>query len=390
MSFLRLTLLLAGVLAALAITTSAQESPLPPIFTAPLPDAPELAQRGAYAVGVTTLTTAGERPLTMEVWYPADRPMPQTSTTLYLDPTVAPDFMFRSRAERDAPPLEGEAAFPLIVISHGLSGTRLQLTYLGDFLASRGAVVAAIDHADPPDLLRAYPRALLHRPADIAEVIDSLLRSGGVNGTIVLHPQIDPDRLGLIGYSFGGYGVLVAGGAGITAALAAHPLLDDDIARYQAGGWPVDPRIRALMVFAPYGMDVPPPLTSFWDAAGLAAIRLPLLIVVGSADEVAGYESGALAIFDRAVNSARCLLVWEGAGHNAPVNPRPAGAGFGAASWDPARLNNIAQHFAAAFFGQHVQEGDYVRYLAFDPANKPWPGFAPGTTEGMQYRCAAP
>ena len=48
--------------------------------------------------------------------------------------------------------------------------------------------------------------------------------------------------------------------------------------------------------------------------------------------------------------------------------------------WDTVRMNNIAQHFVAAFLGLHLQgEAGMARYLA--PG---WAGFAPGTALGLR------
>ena len=57
--------------------------------------------------------------------------------------------------------------------------------------------------------------------------------------------------------------------------------------------------------------------TGYWDAAGLAGIRTPVLFVAGSVDDISGYEKGTRAIFDGAVNSDRYLLTFLAANHNA-------------------------------------------------------------------------
>jgi hypothetical protein len=48
--------------------------------------------------------------------------------------------------------------------------------------------------------------------------------------------------------------------------------------------------------------------------------------------------------------------------------------------WDTLRMNGIAQHFAAAFLGLHLQaDPGMARYLDEDFA-----GFQPGTTDGLR------
>ena len=56
-------------------------------------------------------------------------------------------FELQGDAYRDAPALES-GSFPLILLSHGFTGYRTQMFYLGEHLASHGYVVVGIDHKD--------------------------------------------------------------------------------------------------------------------------------------------------------------------------------------------------------------------------------------------------
>jgi hypothetical protein len=118
-------------------------------------DAPELAYRGPYVVGVRTLEVVNpdqidilnysdenpdaryDRPLTLEVWYPAVRPGNKPEVTTYQDVLGSgpgnPDrplipFEFAGRALRDAKP-DFEESYPLVIVSHGYPGSRVLLTY---------------------------------------------------------------------------------------------------------------------------------------------------------------------------------------------------------------------------------------------------------------------
>ena len=83
-----------------------------------------------------------DRPLKIEVWYPAALPAKVNATTTYhevmgtrgdsLRPLIP--FMFKGRAVRDAVPSSKEGAFPLIVVSHGYVGSRYLMTYLTENL----------------------------------------------------------------------------------------------------------------------------------------------------------------------------------------------------------------------------------------------------------------
>ena len=158
----------------------------------------------------------------------------------------------------------------------------------------------------------------------------------------------------------------------------------------------------------------------FWDAEGLKGIRTPVMFVAGSADDVSGYEKGTRAIYQGAVNADRYLLTFINANHNAAA-PIPAPAEtyatfrgratpfthYADPVWDTARMNNIFNHFATAFFGLHLKgEQDKQAYLdvvpngkdavyAVDREGKPtaahtyWKGFKRGTAVGPDPRARA-
>ena len=120
-------------------------------------------------------------------------------------------------------------------------------------------------------------------------------------------------------FSMGGYGLMnvIGGGyseAGITANNAPPNRLLSDRAATNPRVRQVDPRIRAAIAVAPWGMQ-----NGFWDAAGLDGVKTPVLFVAGSADSVAGYEKGTRALFTGAVRADRYLLTFVDANHNAGI-----------------------------------------------------------------------
>ena len=141
----------------------------------------------------------------------------------------------------------------------------------------------------------------------------------------------------------------------------------------------MDPRIRAAIAIAPWGMR-----EGVWDAEGLRGIKTPVLFVAGSADDIAGYEKGARAIYEGAINADRYLLTFIGANHNAgaPIPaPEETYAARGAQPpgflhyadpvWDTARMNNILAHFSTAYFGLLLKgEADKPGYLDVVPNGK--------------------
>ena len=216
-----------------------------------------------------------------------------------------------------------------------------------------------------------------------------------------LNGLLNADDTGLIGYSMGGYGVINVAGAGYSLqasqffssmsngskALQRRTFGNQD---FEAS---IDPRIKAVVAFAPWGMT-----RGVWNAKGLSGINIPALFVAGSMDDISGYEKGTKAIFEGAVNSDRYLLTYVNARHNVAPNPPPAESlepglhldeylRYADSVWDMRRINNINQHFVTAFLGWHLKKKDgHASYLTIDnnEEKQEWPGFKPRTTVGLK------
>ncbi|WP_299963278.1 dienelactone hydrolase [uncultured Roseobacter sp.] len=415
----------AAVIAAPVLATAALANPIDLIR----PDAPELAPYGTSPVGVRTLTLTNpdqidivntvdglepvyDRPLTVEIWYPAAAGTVPGGTYTSLLRDGRTEVSLSGRAARDAAPATG-AQYPLIVISHGYPGNRFLMSHLGENLASKGFVTVSIDHTDSTYADQdAFGATLYHRPVDQSFVLDQMAALPGELGSI-----IDSDTVGLIGYSMGGYGALIFGGAGVTQAAteftwgAPAGLLTRHLAGSETHEALMDPRLKAIIAIGPWGRNA-----DFWDANGLAGLRVPTLLMAGGSDDVSGYAA-IRAIFDEATGTDRHLLTFEHANHNAaaPI-PAPAEAWapvaeldfvpfehYADAVWDTTRMNNIAQHFATAFFDLHLKADlDKQAYfeltpdadagiIALDEDGLPsedhtyWTGFAPRTAKGLRF-----
>ena len=329
------------------------------------PDAPPLAARGTHSVGVRTLTindASRKRALTLEVWYPAKLQSGQTETTIYKATIGASKFDLAGKAARDASVETGK--FPLIILSHGQAGSRYIMTYLTEHLASRGYVVAAIDHTGstydditPP----AYISSLVDRPLDI------LFSIGEVAKAIT---TADANNVGLMGYSYGGYSVLNAAGVGLDKAnLEAYckasnnegpcfalPFFDGIVPARGMNVVKPDPRVKAVMAFAPYGVP-------WLSPAQLAAMRVPLFVACGEGDDVAVYARDAKTAYTRSGSSSKYLLSLQSASHNAWTNNPPESVRNNWADyerwfepvWDRERLNDITKHFATAFMDTNLR-----------------------------------
>jgi predicted dienelactone hydrolase len=396
-------------------------------------DAPELAYRGDYSVGVQTVEVLNhdeidiinwteenlnplyDRALTVEVWYPARLEKRDKEITTYRDVLGSgagnPDrplrpFEFSGRAARGAMVDLAGGPYPLVIVSHGYPGSRMLLTYLTENLASKGYVVVAIDHTESTHAdANAFGSTLLNRTLDINFVLAEM-SAMGTSGHSFLLGMVDADNTAIVGYSMGGYGALNAAGAGYTEASVSYPwaVPGGHLARLQQGttayAAELDPRIRAMVALAPWGG-----CCGFWDTTGLAGIEIPSLFIVGKQDETSGYAN-VRWLFDNAVNSDRYLLAYESAIHEIAVNPAPPLAEayyreyvhYQEPGWDNRRLNNVNQHFITAFLGWKLK-GDFDEYKPYLDLEEPisndsdrtdeedpsyWKGFTNWSAIGME------
>ncbi|MCX7298890.1 MAG: dienelactone hydrolase [Rhodobacterales bacterium] len=393
------------------------------------PDAPELVAFGPHCIGVRTITVINpgqpdvvratetevpvyDRALKVEIWYPAaDDTVPGGTYNTVLRDGVTPAVL-SGRAAQDAAVRTG-GRFPLVIISHGHPGNRFLLSPYAENLASKGYVVASIDHRDSTyDDLGAFGATLVHRPWDLKAVLDQLAGRGDDLGAVT-----DTSRTAVIGYSMGGYGALIFSGGGLTATSPdrefAPPqrLLARNVAGTETLAQLLDDRMTAAVTFGPWGRNA-----DLWDAAGLSQIAKPQLIIAGSQDDVSDY--GAIRkIFTETKGTTRHLLTFEAANHNAGA-PMPAPDESWAISpklghapffhyadpiWDTVRMNNISAHFITAFLGQHLK-GDAGMAAFLDlapnaadgvslrdetgarlPGDTYWAGFAPRTAAGLRF-----
>jgi predicted dienelactone hydrolase len=392
--------------------------------SAPGVDAPELAALGKSAVGFRTFSFIQrnqpdvenadpekdvlfrkDRHLRVDIWYPAtvskDAKRVRYTGSLWGEPPLPPvSFTQNGLAVADAKPVG--TRHPLIIVSHGYSNNPAVMTWLTENLASKGYVVAAIHHRDPnPYVVSATNRAApnFYRPKDIAFISERLRDTLG--------NLIDPDTIGLIGYSQGGYGVLTAGGAtldpdGPNMKLVAGGALKS-IARGGTDENLIKVRgVKAIIALAPAG-GLP---KSAWGAEGLAAIKAPLLLIQGDQDPVVDYKSGALAVFGGATHAERYLLTYRQAGHSIALNPAPTEMQrsvwdmdwFEDPIWRQDRIIGINLHFITAFLAVQLRNDKATRaYLDVPiadsdlgewnaPAGTPWGAYSPGAPDATLWK----
>jgi len=399
-------------------------------------DAPALAAYGALDIGVKTAQFKNsnqwdmlnakpdqavptyDRPLTTEIWYPglvdAGAKNPGEYKVFFRDGKT--QITLNGRALRDANPNRAKGPYPLVIMSHGYPGNRFLMSPIAENLASKGYVVVSIDHTDSTYSDQgAFHSTLRNRSLDVSFVIDEMVKSNRDTAS-PFKDLIDENRIALIGYSMGGYGVINKLGAGFSEKAAQFPNLPKDSLSILRSAHPDfakrrDPRIKAAVTFAPWGWN-----QGFWNEEGLKGIQTPLMFIAGSVDDVSGYAPGVRNIYEGSIHSDRYLLTFENANHNAGAPMPPPQEAWKAVPWlpviptahyidpvwDNVRMNNISQHFIAAFLGKHLENDavkaahlDVLEYAkqgkwsansdgSFKPDHTYWKGFPARTAVGLR------
>jgi predicted dienelactone hydrolase len=167
----------------------------------------------------------------------------------------------------DAPVAPGP--FPLVVYSHGNGGLRYVSAFVTEHLASHGFIVVAPDHVGNTAIdafagtSEDRAQVSLDRPVDVSETISAAL--AGETGFEDTAPQTDPESIGVIGHSFGGFTALALAGG--------------------FGGEPSDQRVDAVVGLAA--------ATTGLDDEALSSIEVPTLLEWATDDQTVEVATNA-------------------------------------------------------------------------------------------------
>lgn len=244
---------------------------------------------------------------------------------------------YELHATADAPPIPG--AKPLVMISHGHGGSDLGHHDLAVYLASHGFVVATLQHPKDnyiDDSGDGHPEVMIGRPVQVKATISMLLDDPHWK------TLIDPERIGVAGFSNGGYTSLLLVGAvpqftrfidyctahpddpnicgqvqQLVAQLAKQGLTAEQMLTAMQGelhrwGDTDDPRVKAAFAMAP--------LSLVFDQAGIASIDRPVFLYYGQDDEVLQPEYNALHIAPLMKNLVDIKMIPK-AGHYVFLSP---------------------------------------------------------------------
>lgn len=322
------------------------------------------AERTGWQAGYQTIDAVGgqrRQPARISVWYPT-----AASARSY---RTGP-FSMRVAANATA----SEGAFPVIALSHGAFGRPINHRDLAIALARAGYIVIAPQHDPGADAAGfGHIRQREGRPGELMAALHA------VRSHPKFAPHFDARRIGAIGYSAGGYGVLAAMHArsdwsDVASHCLLHFLADR---RFCAGGnggqdrrgastststrfaqdhasaqAPPELRIRAAVLLAP--------VAAVFSTAGLTPVRAPVRIYSARNDQKLNSEfHGDWLYTALKAQGTPAELVTTHGGHYVFMSPFPTAikADVGAAAQDPPGFDRVAfQHRLAreaiAFFAR--------------------------------------
>lgn len=198
---------------------------------------------------------------------------------------------------------------PVVVFSHGIGGSRMGYTWLGQCFARHGIASLHLQHVGSDRQLwngnvfnlvarlqaAAQEAEAIARAQDMRFALDSLLTGD-------LAPGIDADRIVAAGHSYGANTTLLVSGASVEREGRVLELRDE--------------RVRAAIA-----ISAPPFYGEADPREVLRQVTVPSLHVTCTEDviRIPGYYSGAddrLAVFDAIGSPLKWLAVYEGGSHS--------------------------------------------------------------------------
>lgn len=283
---------------------------------------------------------------------------------------------------------QSTASLPVIVITHGLGSDRSTFAYLAKHLASHGFVVAVPEHPGSnaqqiQDLLlgrvdQLIPvREFIDRSLDVTVLLNRLERLSQSNPQ--LQGRLNMQQVGVIGQSFGGFTALTLAGAPIgfeqlrADCSKVDNLFNFSLAlqcralslpqrQYNLG----DPRIKAAIAMNPLDSRI-------LGQAGLSQIKIPLMIIAGSADTLTPAFSEQIRPFTWLTTPNKYLALMQGGTHFSTLED----ASESSATTDSSPIGHqYAEALSTAFFQRYLtdQPADqvyltdaYIRRLSQEP-----------------------
>jgi predicted dienelactone hydrolase len=267
-----------------------------------------LAATPAFAAGFVRATVPDPDgpPLEAGIWYPSGTPALPQPVEAYSQTVAAGGEVVGHR-------------LPLIVMSHGSGGSFAGHYDTALALAEAGFVVAAVTHTGDNYRDHSGFARVDNRPRHIRALVDYMLSSWPHRD------RIDSARIGMFGFSAGGFTtlVLIGGVPDMTRGPAYCAAYPDEwacrkIREYGDGGrmsaaFVHDPRIAAAVIAAPA-------IGYAFTPEGLAGIKVPIQLWRGDSDELLPHPRHAQHVYDGLPVKPEYHVV-QNAGHFAFLAP---------------------------------------------------------------------
>jgi predicted dienelactone hydrolase len=250
-----------------------------------------VAEPSEFHAGVAWLQVEDEPAFDTLVWYPTENAEIAWRVG-----------EMKIEATRDAP-IAADRAFAVVLLSHGSGGSPFGHRELAAHLARDGFIVVAptqLGDSTGHTEGRQAGRSLIDRPRQAVKALDAAL----ADPRFAAHA--DPARIGMVGFSAGGYTTLVLAGAepdflrtrqycrdhaedpgacgnGVRGGEPATRL--PEIAAWRP---PQEPRLKAIVLMDPFAVP--------FDAASLSAVRVPTLLFRPASDDLLRAPANAAAV----------------------------------------------------------------------------------------------
>lgn len=303
-----------------------------------------VAAEGAAQQQLSMPDSAGA-PVQLVIWYPsASAPTPQSLPPFHPDVAVGG-------------PIEGQR-LPLVVISHGTGGSAFSHYDTAIALADAGFVVAALTHTGDNyrDTSRTGFRVnLIDRPRQVSRLIDFMLHEWPDRG------RLDPSRIGVFGFSLGGFTTLVLLGGvpdlgRVRQLCADNPSAPDcgfirsrhgdglDPGPIASPHWVHDSRIKAAVVAAPAASYA-------FGPGSLTGVSAPVQLWVATNDRDAPARWNS-DLVRRGLPASTETHVAKGAGHTVFLTPDICDSGT--PDLDCAAFHQQMNALIVKFFASHL------------------------------------
>ena len=265
--------------------------------------------------------------LRITVWYPA------SAATEEEDVTIGPPdraLFYVGQAKADAAYADDRRR-PVILLSHGFGGTACMMGWFGIIMAQQGYIVIAVDHPgnngqDPMTIAGA--KLSWERAGDLAAAL------ARVRTDAALGPRLDMMRVGVAGFSAGGFTSLVAAGARVDLDRleafcterpddgVCRPQKEFPVTREEGKAFLASPEAAPSVARARTDLSIPevraaflmaPAIVQALDPRSLTSLTTPVAIILGDSDEVAPPNTNG-GVVARAIPGAR-LKVLARVGH---------------------------------------------------------------------------